>query len=212
MKKILFLFLGLISLVGLCSCEDKFTYISENEFIPLGYQPKVENLDEIDNTKDVITTFQIKGVKDLVIEEFEKDDWKILTTDQRLLVGNEPMKVYDRIVEVDNFNNVIDVPTNYGTIPIAFMNTVVSHDYMGKTMILQPLGKVNITITVEEVNKQTSPIFMQYGYIHIVLHIGYVPIARQKVQFIILEDTTQIYGWDWDSDEEESPDGTESNN
>ena len=200
-----------MSLVGLSSCEDSFTYNGENEFVPLGYQPKIENLDEVgaDDSKDVVTTFQVKGVKDLVISEFEKDDWKILTTDQKLFTGTEPIKVDQTMVVIDSFNKVFDIPSNYGDIPIAFMNTVVTYDYMGKTMELQPLDEVYVTIVVEEVSKNESPIFTQYGYIHITLHLGYIPIARQKVQFIIIEDVSQKYDWDWDNDDDTD---TESNN
>lgn len=207
-----FLLFGLMSLISLSSCEDKIITQDENEFAPLGYQPKTINLEDIDedNPKFLTTTFQVKGVKDLVISEFEKDDWKILTTDQKVYTGNEPMKLGQNRVVINNFNKVIDVPSNYGDIPIAFLNTVVSYDYMGQTVILKPLEEVDVTIVVEEISKEISPIFVQLGYIHITLHMGYVPIATTKVQFIIMEDVTDKNpDWDWDDDDDDDKGGKE---
>ena len=138
MKQIFFLLLfGLMSLISISSCEDKLFSQDGNEFMPRGYQPKVINLEDIDedSPKFLTTTFQVKGVKDLVISEFEKDDWRILTTDQKVYTGNEPLKLGQNRVIIKNFNQVIDVPSNYGDIPIAFLNTVVSYDYMGQTVI-----------------------------------------------------------------------------
>ena len=200
-----FLLFGLMSLISLSSCDDKIITQDENEFAPLGYQAKSVNLEDIDeNTPELITTFQVKGVKDLVISEFEKDDWRILTTDQKVYTGNEPLKLGQNRVVINNFNKVIDVPSNYGDIPIAFMNTVVSYDYMGQTVILKPLEEVDVTIVVEEISKEISPIFVQYGYIHITLHMGYMPIATTKVQFIIMEDVTDKKpDWDWDDDDDD---------
>ena len=213
MKQIFFFLLfGLMSLISLSSCEDKIITQDENEFTPLGYQAKAINLEDIDedNPKFIVTTFQVKGVKDLVISEFEKDDWKILTTDQKVYTGSEPMKLGQNRVVINNFNKVIDVPSNYGDIPIAFMNTVVSYDYMGQTVILKPLEEMDVTIVVEEISKEISPIFVQLGYIHITLHIGCVPIATTKVQFIIMEDVTDKKpDWDWDDDDDDDKGGKE---
>lgn len=211
-KNLVFLLFGLMSLIGISSCEDKIITQDENEFAPLGYQAKTINLEDIDedNPNFLVTTFQVKGVKDLVISEFEKDDWKILTTDQKVYTGSEPMKLGQNRIVINNFNKVIDVPSNYGDIPIAFLNTVVSYDYMGQTVILKPLEEVDITIVVEEISKEISPIFVQLGYIHITLHMGYVPIATTKVQFIIMEDITDKKpDWDWDDDDDDKDKGKE---
>ena len=75
---------------------------------------------------------------------------------------------------------------------------------MGQTVILEPLEEVDVTITVEEISKEISPIFVQLGYIHITLHMGYMPIATTKVQFIIMEDVTDKKpDWDWDDDDDD---------
>ena len=208
-RNLVFLLFGLMSLISLSSCVDKIITPDSNEFAPLGYQAKAVNLEDIDedNPKFLTTTFQVKGVKDLVISEFEKDDWKILSTDQKVYTGNEPLKLGQNRVVINNFNKVIDVPSNYGDIPIAFMNTVVSYDYMGQTVILKPLEEMDVTIVVEEISKEISPIFVQLGYIHITLHIGCVPIATTKVQFIIMEDVTDKKpDWDWDDDDDDDKD------
>ena len=78
-----FLLFGLMSLISLTSCEDKIITQEEPEFMPYGYQPKIPETQEFGELP-IVTSFQILGYKNLVISEFEKDDWKIIVPDQFL--------------------------------------------------------------------------------------------------------------------------------
>lgn len=198
-----FLLFGLMSLISLTSCEDKIITQEEPEFMPYGYQPKIPETQEFDDLP-IVTSFQILGYKNLVISEFEKDDWKIIVPDQFLCRGDQPLKVTNP-VEVTNFRKVLDIPTNYEELPVAFGNTAVLYEYMGQTTMLEPIGGVMITLSIEEEFRREHPIFLQYGYIKVRLNMAFVPIAETKIPFMVLDDTSAP-NWDWDDDDDNGAD------
>lgn len=198
-----FLLFGLMSLISLTSCEDKIITQEEPEFMPYGYQPKIPETQEFDDLP-IVTSFQILGYKNLVISEFEKDDWKIIVPDQFLCRGDQPLKVTNP-VEVTNFRKVLDIPTNYEELPVAFGNTAVLYEYMGQTTMLEPIGGVMLTLTIEEEFIREHPIFLQYGYIKVRLNMAFVPIAETKIPFMVLDDTSAP-NWDWDDDDDNGAD------
>ena len=195
-----FLLFGLMSLISLTSCEDKIITQEEPEFMPYGYQPKIPETQEFDDLP-IVTSFQILGYKNL---EFEKDDWKIIVPDQFLCRGDQPLKVTNP-VEVTNFRKVLDIPTNYEELPVAFGNTAVLYEYMGQTTMLEPIGGVMITLSIEEEFRREHPIFLQYGYIKVRLNMAFVPIAETKIPFMVLDDTSAP-NWDWDDDDDNGAD------
>lgn len=198
-----FLLFGLMSLISLTSCEDKIITQEEPEFMPYGYQPRIPETQEFDDLP-IVTSFQILGYKNLVISEFEKDDWKIIVPDQFLCRGDQPLKVTNP-VEVTNFRKVLDIPTNYEELPVAFGNTAVLYEYMGQTTMLEPIGGVMLTLTIEEEFIREHPIFLQYGYIKVRLNMAFVPIAETKIPFMVLGDTSAP-NWDWDDDDDNGAD------
>ena len=198
-----FLLFGLMSLISLTSCEDKIITQEEPEFMPYGYQPKIPETHEFGELP-IVTSFQILGYKNLVISEFEKDDWKIIVPDQFLCRGDQPLKVTNP-VEVTNFRKVLDIPTNYEELPVAFGNTAVLYEYMGQTTMLEPIGGVMLTLTIEEEFIREHPIFLQYGYIKVRLNMAFVPIAETKIPFMVLGDAS-VPNWDWDDDDDNGAD------
>lgn len=198
-----FLLFGLMSLISLTSCEDKIITQEEPEFMPYGYQPKIPETQEFDDLP-IVTSFQILGYKNLVISEFEKDDWKIIVPDHFLCRGDQPLKVTNP-VEVTNFRKVLDIPTNYEELPVAFGNTAVPYEYMGQTTMLEPIGGVMLTLTIKERFRREQPMFLQYGYIKVRLNIAFVPIAETKIPFMVLDDTSAP-NWDWDDDDDNGAD------
>ena len=203
-RNLVFLLFGLMSLIGISSCEDKIVTQEEPEFMPYGYQPKAPETNELGELP-IVTSFQILGYKNLVISEFEKDDWKIIVPDQFLCRGNQPLKVTTP-VEVTNFRKVLEIPTNYEELPVAFGNTTVPYEYMGQTTMLEPIGEVELFLTIEEEFKQEQPIFIQYGYIKVRLIMALAPIAETKFPFMVLGDSSDP-NWDWDDDDDNGADG-----
>ena len=193
MKRILFLLLGLMSLVGLSSCEDKFVYDEEKEFIPLGYLPKRPPLDDEDPesiTREV-TTLQILGPKGLVVDQIEKDDWKIITPASLSFRGTEPLQLEKRVFEFEEDipRAIMDVNTNYAgeTIPIAFGNTKVMYQYMGQDVELIPLGDVRLIFNVVEKDRRQGEYFTQFGDIEISLMIDYLVVKKHTISFVVLD-------------------------
>ncbi len=210
MKQIFFFLLfGLMSLISLTSCEDKIVTQEEPEFVPYGYQPKAPETNEFGEIP-IVTSFQILGYKNLVISEFEKDDWIIIVPDQFLCRGDQPLKVTNPML-VTNFRKVLDIPTNYEELPVAFGNTNVPYEYMGKTTMLEPLGEVELFLTIEEEFRQEQPMFLQYGYIKVRLIMAFVPIAEKKFPFMVIGDSSDP-NWDWDDDDDDDDNGADGNN
>ena len=198
-----FLLFGLMSLISLTSCEDKIITQEEPEFMPYGYQPKTPKTQELGELP-IVTSFRILGYKNLVISEFEKDDWKIIVPDHFLCRGDQPLKVTNP-VKVTNFRKVLDISTNYAELPVAFGNTAVPYEYMGQTTMLEPIGGVMLTLTIKEKFRREQPMFLQYGYIKVRLNIAFVPIAETKIPFMVLGDAS-VPNWDWDDDDDNGAD------
>ncbi len=191
MQKILFLLLGLMSLVGLSSCEDKFVY--NEEFDPLGYLPKMPPLDD-DDPKSItqeVTTLQILGPKGLVVDQIEKDDWKIITPASLSFRGTEPLQLEKRVFEFEEDipRTIMEVNTNYAgeTIPIAFGNTKVVYQYMGQDVELIPLGDVRLIFNIVEIDRKQGEYFAQFGEIEISLLIDYLVVKKHTISFIVLD-------------------------
>lgn len=189
MKKILFLLLGLMSLVGLSSCEDEFTYDSEKNFLPIGYMPKSPTQQELEGDEELkeVTTFQILGMRGLVFDEVEKSDWRIISPAEIDLDGTEPLKIEEKAIEIDDFDTLLDIDTNYGGIPITFGNAKLTYQYMNQEMELIPLDDVWLTVNLIEKNCQKDPFFFQSGEIEFDLLIGYTLIKRHKINFFVAD-------------------------
>lgn len=189
-KKIFFWVCGLMSLLTLSSCEDKITFNEGGEFLPIGYTIKTpENLDEFKE----MTTLQIMGIKGLIFDTVEKSDWKIITWDQAVFNGSEPLEFYSNNIEIENLKGFVNVPTNYGDIPVAFGNTDVEYTYLGEQVKLQPLETFRLFVKVElegessDESKSKDGPFIQYGHIVYTLSLGNVPIKTHKHQLLISE-------------------------
>lgn len=189
MKKKKILLLGLISLVGLSSCEDKFTYDKEKEFIPVGYSPKVPKISGTEDVLSEVTTLQVLGLKGLVFDEIEKADWKIITPSEFSVKGKEPLSIGDNVFEfgMEIPNSLFEIETNYGALPVALGNTTVSYQYAGQDIELDPLGEVRLTVIIKENERKETPYFFQYGELEFVLSIDYMPIKRHSINFFVMD-------------------------
>ena len=195
MKKKKILLLGLISLVGLelfSSCEDKFIYDKEKDFVPIGYLPKEPKVTETDIKDDLgeISTFQIRGLMGLVFDEVEKNDWKIITPSEFSVKGKEPLSIGDNVFELGMkfpTSSALEIVTNYGEIPVAYANTTLIYQYRGQDIELPPLGEVRLTVIIKENERKETPYFFQYGELEFILSIDYMPIKRHSINFFIID-------------------------
>jgi hypothetical protein len=184
MKKTAIMALGLMSLLALSSCEDKFSYIGENQFLPIGYQMKSpEKYDEESST------VQVMGIKKLIFDEFEKSDWKIVTQPNVIIRGDHPLEFSKKIYKIEDINDILDLDTNFEEkIPLAFTNTLVTYQYLGEETILEPLDEEGFLLQVsveEEKRVDDGQIFTQVGYIVYRLMVGYVPVKIHKQPFVV---------------------------
>lgn len=190
MKKIYFAVMGLMSLLALSSCEDKFAYYEENEFSPIGYQMKIPEGDDADLWTES-STVQVMGIKGLIIDEFDKSDWKIIAQSDVLIKGDKPLEIEKSIV-IERIKDVIEVPTNYDPIPLAFTNTQVTYQYLGKEVVLPPVDEYKLFVRVEEDQRiEKDGFFFQAGNIVYSLMIGYVTVKNLKQPFIIANDANK---------------------
>ena len=186
-KKILLL--GLISLVGLSSCEDKFTYDKEKSFVPIGYSPKVPKISGTEDVLSEVTTLQVLGLEGLVFDEIEKTDWKIITPSEFSVKGKEPLSIGNNVLEFGMKipNSLLEIGTNYGALPVVFGNTTVSYQYAKQDIELDPLDEVRLLINIKESERQETPTFFQYGELEFVLTIGDLPIKRHSINFFVID-------------------------
>lgn len=165
MKKIFLFAVRLMSLLGvllLSSCDDKSTFIEEEEFAPYGYYVKdAENI-------------QVVGYKGLVIEETAKTDWQLYVQVDLPFVGTVPLEIaeYEHRILLDEKNSIqIDVDTNMDPIggekqdiSYAVGGLLVNYTYLGqpdKLLCLSPL-KVKLAKSVEQKNENP---FLEKGQI-----------------------------------------------
>lgn len=199
-KKNLFLVFGLMSLITMSSCDDKITFNDDPEFLPVGYVVKSPQ-DTEELASGELNTLQIMGIGGLVFDEIQKDDWKIITQNQIYFKGNTPLEFDNNVTEIKNLKGLIDLPTNYDDISVAFGNTSVTYTYLGNQVELEPLEKVSLSISIQEEGTSAEPYFSQYGYIIYTLDIGYLPVKVHKQPFIILSGNNPDWNWVDNSDD-----------
>ena len=175
-----------MSLVGLLSsCEDKFVYDEEKNFVPLQYSVKMD----IDEDTKVSTTLQIKGMYDLVFEEIEKTDWRIITPAEFVGKGHEPLKITNKLIPLTTDDGLIFVATNYGNIPLTIANTKVTYNYMGQEIELRPEGGLSIMVRISEDKLFDERPFLQYGNVEFVLMVGGVPVKIHSLKFMVIDES-----------------------
>lgn len=190
MKKILFLLLGLMSLVGLSSCEDEFTYDNSKNFLPVGYLPKTPAKEEIgENLNFEVTTFQVLGMRGLVFDEFEKSDWRIISPASISIRGTKPLTLQERVYTITSDDPLLEVETNYESIPVTIGNAKVTYSYMGQELELQPLEDMKLTVSLKEDIRKEEPYFIQYGSVEFTLSIAYLQIKKHSINYLIVDPT-----------------------
>lgn len=167
MKKILFATLGLMSLLGLSSCDDTSTFNETEEFEPYGYIVKDAE------------TIQVLGKKNLVIGETSKTDWGLYVQERITFFGDAPLKITDEDGDVELFDidgnsgqidietNMVDIKLNNGetqeqVLSIAVSGLKYQYMYMGKTVDLICLYPFKVRVQIISNNVQDSP-FNQMG-------------------------------------------------
>lgn len=210
MKKIFYVwFFGLMSLLTMSSCEDKFTYDAEKNFMPIEYAAKLPVGDE-----GVATTLLVKGVKELVFDEIEKSDWRIITQANISFRGKEPLNVISTSFAIEEDDpQLMHVASNYGDIPVTFGNTMVTYNYMGQEVVLQPENGMHFSVVKEEKERFEEPFFYQKGKLVFRLMVGYVVVKVHEVDFSIIDEDSDVNSYNpgdqgnSDSSDENSPDG-----
>ena len=188
MKNLFVLVFGLMSLLTFTSCDDKFTYDDENQFKPYGYTAKLQDSEITDENVIISKTLEIKGVRGLVFDTIEKDDWKIITQSDFSAKGTAPLKIAETEIKIDNPDIIIDLHSNYGDIPVTFDNVKVTYMYRGQLMELRPIEGLRLLIKIEDINRKYEPIFFHYGYIRYVLCVGHIPVKIHRQTFIIMDE------------------------
>lgn len=180
-KKSLLLLIGLMSLISLSSCDDKLIYDDENHFVPILYSAKMIEGEEV-----VSTTLQIKGLHNLVFDEIEKTDWKIITPAEFYVRGHEPLAISQELIPVTD--GLMWIQSNYGDIPVTIGNSKVTYEYMGETMELDPQGGLNLMIHLTVKSCSEDRPFLQYGTIDFALLVGYLPVKIHSINFIVADE------------------------
>lgn len=191
MKQCLFWLVGLMSLLSLSSCDDKILYDGEANFRPEQYSAKmIVSEDETVDKDWVATTLLIYGQRDLVFAEMEKSDWRIITKDRLSLNGKTPLELYlDEPILIKNYSSeILQIESNYGCIDCVLDNYMVTYNYLGQDVLLQPKDGLRLTVRVEELNRYNEQYFFQSGYIVFMLSVAYVPVKIHKIPFIIIDE------------------------
>lgn len=196
MKKNL-LFISLIGLMlSLSGCDDKFMMEDDKNFTPIMYEAKrPETLGEES------TTLMIKGVEDLVFDEIEKTDWKIITKYHVEFRGDQPLKFEDDddgdgFVDYNVVSDALStIPTNYGDIVLTFDKLKVTYNYLGNETELQPDGGLKLVVDIEELQRSDEPLFMQSGNVVFRLCVGAFPVKIHKLPFFVYANDEDVEKW-----------------
>ena len=210
MKKIFCWVFGLIGLITMGSCEDSFTMDEEKSFTPVMYAAK-----EPEVLGEVATTLLIKGVGDLVFDEIEKTDWKIITRYHVKFRGEKPLELEDDDDRDGSVTYTVKealstIPTNYeDDILLTFDKTKVTYTYLGSEIELVPDGGLKLMVNIEEKNREEEPLFLQTGNIVFRLCVGYLPVKIHKLPFAVYSSDEKID--EWIKEQEEQAKQNESN-
>lgn len=203
MRKNVF-FISLLGLmVLLSSCDDSFSMDEEKSFTPVMYQAKAPEV-----LGEEATTLLIKGVGDLVFDEIEKTDWKIITRYRVEYRGDHPLKLLNDdgngIVsyEIDS-ESLFSIPTNYEDVLLTFDKLKVTYTYLGNETVLMPDGGLKLVVDLEESKREDSPIFFQSGNIVFRLCVGSYPVKIHKLPFCVYADDESIKEWIKEHDEDD---------
>lgn len=185
MKKILFIAVGLMSLLGLSSCDDKSTFIETEEFAPYCFVVKDES------------TIQVVGYKSLIIEEMQKTDWQLYVQFSLPFTGDEPLKLKENEIDLLEYNDKksiqLDVETNlmFGdyteNLSFAVSGLLQPYTYMGEEVQLMCMSqlKVKIDVEVESITEDPAEPFHEKGMvvISLVANKDEICLAQKSVPF-----------------------------
>lgn len=186
MKQILFIAVGLMSLLGvLSSCDDKSEFIETGEFVPYCYL-----------VKDA-TTIQIVGYKSLVIEEKEKTDWQLFVPFSLDFLGNKPLELEETEFELFDYmeknSAQIDVSTNMTDKPFeqdisfAVGGLLQSYTYMGEEQKLECFSPlmVKLEVVVDSLNAIESSFYQDGKVIFSLMAKDTICLVQKSVPFTV---------------------------
>jgi hypothetical protein len=211
MKKSLF-FISLMGLMLLLSgCDDSFMMDDSKTFTPIMYEAK-----QPETLGTEATTLMIKGVEDLVFDEIEKTDWKIITRYHLEYRGDHPLELTDDdddyICYDVNGDALFSIPTNYGEIVVTFDKIKVTYNYLGNEVELMPDGGLKLYVNVEEEKREDDPFFLQIGNIVFQLCVGSFPVKIHKLPFCVYANDEVIDNWIKEVEKEIEKEQKETNN
>jgi hypothetical protein len=163
MKKILFIAVGLMSLLGISSCDATSKYLETEEFYPYCFK-----------VKDA-TTIQILGVDNLNVAELEKTDWEIIAQTEAFLSGSQPLLVTEsncQIYYADKNSERSTLGTNAdplyenegNTLTVVVRGLTTLYTYLGKEVKLQCISPIVLKTEISVKESYDSP-FIQKGTI-----------------------------------------------
>ena len=175
MKKILFAVVGLMSLLGMLSCDDKSTFMETGEFAPEFYLIKDE------------THISVIGTKALVIEEAEKTDWEIYVPFTLVMSSKKPLEMVDTLIFIDNKGTKEEeLRTSAQTFSIAIGGLTYSYTYMGeqRKLLCNSALAVRAVIQEDEAKRSNDP-FHEEGIIILTLESDDIVLVRKEMPFTV---------------------------
>lgn len=169
MKKILFLIVGLISLLGLLSC-DKSVFAESDEFAPACFVVNGES------------TIKVLGPNGLVIEETEKTDWQLYVQYDMSFIGTTPLEVLNDSIVIDDIEHnslQLDIETNNeDCLFIALSGLMHRYTYLGNEVMLSCFSPLCVKVKLITEEMEETPLFHQKG------RIEYSLVANHNITLV----------------------------
>jgi hypothetical protein len=165
MKKVLIIAGGLMSLLGMLlfsSCDDKSTFIEEEEFAPYGY------------VVSGVETVKIVGYKGLIIDDVGKSDWQLYVPFREDFIGNEALALTrnEFSITLEKNTEQIDIETNMEPIagedqeiPFALGGLTQPYTYMGEQVQLLCLSPLKVTVEIVQLEVSNDPYYYEEGHL-----------------------------------------------
>jgi hypothetical protein len=193
MKKIFYVIGGLMSLLGLFSCDDYSTFYETEEFAPYFYTVKSA------------TTIQIMGPKGLVVAEKAKNDWEVIVQGERVFFGSESLQLegegripltaemmeknsceLDILTNTENrLTDEYNIDGQSNVLTVVLKGFLEPYTYLGKEISLNCADPLMLTTKVN-VKRQLKDPFYEEGTIHYSLEtLNSTVLAENDVNYTV---------------------------
>ena len=193
MKKFFYVIGGLMSLLGLFSCDDYSTFYETEEFAPYFYTVKSA------------TTIQIMGPKGLVVAEKAKNDWEVIVQGERVFFGSESLQLegegripltaemmeknsceLDILTNTENrLTDEYNIDGQSNVLTVVLKGFLEPYTYLGKEISLNCADPLMLTTKVN-VKRQLKDPFYEEGTIHYSLEtLNSTVLAENDVNYTV---------------------------